>query len=187
MVRRVSRLPRGRWADGRWPRGRWVGPVVLALLCGATLVAPATAQDQIGLALGTTPPAVTLADLDGNPVDLGLYVGKKPVLVEFWATWCPLCRKLLPRLAAAHAKADTSVEFLIVAVGVGQTPHSIQRHLAEEKMPGRVLWDGEGKAVRAFEAPGTSYVVTLDRTGRVVYTGYGADQDIAAAVEKALR
>ncbi len=109
------------------------------------------------------------------------------MLVEFWATWCPLCRKLLPRLAAAHAQADTSVAFLIVAVGVGQTPRSIQRHLADEKMPGRVLWDGEGKAVRAFDTPGTSYVVALDRAGRVVYTGYGADQDIAAAVAKALR
>jgi len=177
MVKRVSRLPMGRWAVA----------VVLALLCGVTLAAPATAQDQIGLAVGATPPAVTLADLDGNPVDLGSYIGKQPVLVEFWATWCPLCRKLLPRLAAAHAKADTSVAFLIVAVGVGQTPRSIRRHLSEEQMPGRVLWDGEGKAVRAFDTPGTSYVVALDRTGRVVYTGYGADQDIAAAVEKALR
>jgi thiol-disulfide isomerase/thioredoxin len=160
---------------------------VLALLCGGILAAPAAAQDQIGLALGTTPPSVTLADLAGNPVDLGLYVGKKPALVEFWATWCPLCRKLLPRVAAARAAADTSVAFLIVAVGVGQTPRSIQRYLAEEQLPGRVLWDGEGKAVRAFEAPGTSYVVALDRAGRVVYTGYGADQNIAAAVAKALR
>jgi thiol-disulfide isomerase/thioredoxin len=164
-----------------------VSETAWALLCGLTIAGPALAQDQIGLALGATPPAVILQDLDGNPVDLGQYVGKKPVLVEFWATWCPLCRKLLPRIAAAHATSGGSVEFLIVAVGVGQTPRSVKRHLEEQRMPGRVLWDGEGKAVRAFATPGTSYVVALDRKGRVVYTGYGDDQDIAEAVAKAVR
>lgn len=167
--------------------GRWAAAAVGALVCGVAFSAPAVAQEQIGIAVGATPPAVTLADLDGNPVDLARYVGKKPVLVEFWATWCPLCKKLLPRLTAARTQHDTTVAFLIVAVGVGQTPSSIRRHLADEAMPGLVLWDGEGKAVRAFDAPGTSYIVALDRTGRVAYTGYGADQDIAAAVEKALR
>jgi thiol-disulfide isomerase/thioredoxin len=179
----------GRWpiADSRLPMGRWAVATAAALLCGPVLATPAGAQDQIGIAVGATPPPVTLQDLDGNPVDLGQFVHKKPVLVEFWATWCPLCKKLLPRLTAARAQHDTTVAFLIVAVGVGQTPSSIRRHLAEEAMPGLVLWDGEGKAVRAFDAPGTSYIVALDRTGRVAYTGYGADQDIAAAVEKALR
>jgi thiol-disulfide isomerase/thioredoxin len=157
------------------------------LLCVLALPAPAAAQDQIGIAVGATPSSVTLEDLDGQPVDLGQFIGKKPVVVEFWATWCPLCAKLLPRLTQARAQHDTTVEFVIVAVGVGQSPRSIRRYLAKETLPGRVLWDGEGKAVRAFDAPGTSYIVTIDRAGRVAYTGYGADQDIAAAVERALR
>ena len=47
-----------------------------------------------------------------------------------------------------------------------------------------VLWDGSGAAVRAFQAPGTSYVVMLDARGKVVYTGYGADQDLEQAVRR---
>ena len=48
------------------------------------------AQDEeLGLAVGTRAPAVTIEDLEGKPVDLGAWVGKQPVLLEFWATWCP--------------------------------------------------------------------------------------------------
>jgi thiol-disulfide isomerase/thioredoxin len=170
----------------RWPLGRWaVTPVAAAILLLA-LGSPAYGQ-QVGLALGTTPPADTLHDLDGHPVDLGRYIGTQPVLVEFWATWCPLCRQLLPKLDAAIREHGAGVQLLVVAVGVNENPRSIRRHIAEHPMAGLVLWDGDGKAVRAFDAPGTSYVVALDRAGKVVYTGYGADQDIADALRKATR
>jgi thiol-disulfide isomerase/thioredoxin len=146
----------------------------------------AEAQDQIGIAVGATPEAITLEDLDGNSVSLADYIGKKPVLLEFWATWCPLCKALEPRMEAAFAKYGDDVEFLIVAVAVNQTRRRVGRHAAEHEMPGRILWDGEGAAVRAFMAPSTSYVVVLDADGTVAYTGLGDDQDIDAAIAKAL-
>jgi len=168
---------------GRPSARRPVGPSLIALSIAFT--SALHAQDQIGLAVGSTPPAVTLEDLDGKPVDLTQWIGKKPVLLEFWATWCPLCKALLPRVEAAKVAHGDEVEFLIVAVGVNQSPRSIRRYLDKHAMPGTVLWDGKGAAVRAFEAPTTSYVVVLDRGGRVVYTGVGEEQDVEAAVSKA--
>jgi hypothetical protein len=75
---------------------------------------------------------------------------------------------------------------VIIAVGVNQTPRSIKRHLQDHAAPGRVLFDARGRATRALQAPSTSYVVVLDASGRVVYTGVGAEQDIAAAAAKAV-
>lgn len=158
------------------------------LLLLALAAVPAFAQeDEIGIARGATPPAVTLEDLDGRPVDLAQWVGKKPVAIEFWATWCPLCAELFPRFEAAHRRFGDSVQVVVVAVGVSQSPASIKRHLARHPLPFPVLWDGNGAAVRAFQAPGTSYVVMLDAKGKVVYTGYGGDQDIEGEVAKRLR
>ena len=144
------------------------------------------AQEQIGIAVGDTAPHVMVQDLDGKPVDLSAYIGKKPVLLEFWATWCPLCKALMPRMLAAHAKYGDKVDFLVIAVAVNQTPRAVRRYLDGHELPGRVFWDGDGNAVRGFMTPSTSYVVTLDAAGRVVYTGLGSDQDIDAAVTKAL-
>ncbi|CAN5806346.1 hypothetical protein BH23GEM9_BH23GEM9_25100 [soil metagenome] len=146
---------------------------------------PAAGQD-VGLALGVVPESVQVEDLDGGAVNLGDYVGRKPVLIQFWATWCPLCAALEPKLRAAKQQHGDDLDVVILAVGVNQTPRSIKRHLERHELAGRVLFDGRGRATRAFRAPTTSYVVALDRRGRVVYTGVGSDQDIAAAAAKAV-
>jgi thiol-disulfide isomerase/thioredoxin len=155
----------------------------------ALLLLPAWlhAQDQIGIARGATPEVVTIEDLDGGSVDLGRWIGKRPVVFQFWATWCPVCEALAPKVRAARAAHGEAVSFLLVAVGVNQTPRSVRRFLAKHPDMGPVVWDGGGRAVRAFEVPGTSYVVALDETGTVVYTGFGADQDVAAAFAAAAR
>jgi thioredoxin-like negative regulator of GroEL len=162
----------------------------LALLFGFALLASApraTHAQDVGPALGTVIKPVTLADLDGKPVNLAQYIGKKPVLFEFWATWCPICAELEPRLSAAAKKYAGKVDVVVVAVGVNENPRSIKRHLAKHAAPGPVLFDGDGAATRAFEAPSTSYVIVLDRKGRVVYTGTGVNQNIDLAMSKATR
>jgi thiol-disulfide isomerase/thioredoxin len=158
-------------------------PLSIAIAIGSQ---PLYSQDQIGIALGSTPEAAEVEDLEGKAVNLDDYIGKKPVLVEFWATWCSLCKALEPQMHAVHDKYGDEVEFLIVAVAVNQSKRRGGRHADEHGMPGRLLWDGKGAAVRAFQAPSTSYVVVLDATGKVAYTGLGKDQDIEAAIQKAL-
>ena len=74
-------------------------------------------------------PVVTVHDLDGKPVDLGQYIGKKPVFLEFWATWCELCEELLPRVRAAKAAYGDRVEFLGVNVTVNQSRDRVRRYL----------------------------------------------------------
>jgi peroxiredoxin len=161
---------------------RGLNLATLLALTGAG-AAPLTAQD-VGLSVGAQAPAVTVEDLDGKPVALGQYVGREPLVLEFWATWCPLCKALEPALKAAHARYGRTVRFLAIGVGVNQSPASIRRHLAAHPLPFPVLYDSAGAAVRAYAAPTTSYIVVLDKTGKVTYTGTGAEQDIAAVLAK---
>ncbi len=157
---------------------------VIALFMLAPALAAAQ-DDVVGIPVGQTPPAVTIQDLDGNAVDLARWVGKKPVIVEFWATWCPICAELLPRMETAHKKYGDRVEFLVIAVAVNESQSTVRRHLTRHPMPFTFLWDAGGNAVRAFQAPSTSYVAVLDAKGKVVYTGVGADQDLDGALKRA--
>jgi len=163
---------------------------VRGALCAVILIAVpirlAAQDDIVGIPVGQTPPAVTIQDLDGNAVDLGRWIGKRPVIVEFWATWCPICAELLPRMETAHKKYGDRVDFLVIAVAVNESPNTVRRHLTRHPMPFTFLWDVNGNATRAFQAPATSYVAVLDKTGKVVYTGVGAEQDLDTALARAL-
>lgn len=170
--------------DGKTARrqdGKWY----VAAMAALTFAAPAAAQD-VGLAIGAVPAAATVQDMRGAAVDLAAaFVGRRPVVVEFWATWCPICEALLPRMQAAQRRYGTQVAFVVVGVGVNQSRASMQRHLDRHPMPFTFFFDNAGAAVRAFQAPSTSYVVALDARGRVVYTGVGEDQDIEGAARRA--
>jgi thiol-disulfide isomerase/thioredoxin len=81
----------------------------------------AHAQD-LGIELGSTAPSAKVHTLDGQESDLAQYIGKSPVVMEFWATWCENCKELEPTLLAAAKKYGAQVKFVGVAVSVNQTP-----------------------------------------------------------------
>lgn len=155
------------------------GGILAALVAGPRL----EAQDG-GIGVGKAAPVVTVPDIDGRPVDLGRYIGKRPVLLEFWATWCPICEALLPRMQAARQKYGNQVAFLGINVAVNQSRDRVRRYMERHQLPFQVLYDEEGVSVRAYDAPQTSYIVIIDKSGRVVYTGIGTEQQFEPALQK---
>jgi len=155
-----------------------------ALLLLAASLAPRIAAQEAGLAVGARAPAVTVKDLQGKPVDLGQYLGKQPLFLEWWATWCEQCEALLPRVRAAHDEVGDKVAFFGINVAVNQSPERVRRYVESNQPPFRTLYDAEGESTRAYGAPTTSYVVIVDRAGRVAYTGTGGDQELLGALRR---
>lgn len=162
------------------PGGRWRAIVVLAVLASS----PAGLSAQAGIAVGADAPAVTINDLAGSPRSFADFIGKRPALIQFWATWCELCEKLEPQVRAAAAKYGKDVAFLGVNVTVNQRLERVQRWVTEHRPAFEPLWDNRGIAVRAYDVPSTSFVVIIDAKGKVAYTGVGAEQDLGAALRK---
>jgi thiol-disulfide isomerase/thioredoxin len=161
------------------------GSLAISLSLALSILGSATlAGQESGVGVGNRAPAVRVNDLDGKPVDLGQYIGKKPVFLEFWATWCTNCEELLPRVRAAHAAYGSEVEFIGVNVTVNQTPEQVRRFLETHKPPYRTLYDDQGTSTRAYDVPATSYVVIVDRAGKIAYTGSGGSQNFEAALRQ---
>jgi thiol-disulfide isomerase/thioredoxin len=140
----------------------------------------------MGIEKGSMGPSAKLHTLDGKEADLGHYVGKTPVLIEFWATWCPNCKELEPAMIAAAKKYGDKVKFVFVAVSVNESPEKVKAFLEKHALPGDQYFDTKGNATGAYDVPATSYVVLLDKSGKVVYTGLGGRQDLEAAIKKVL-
>ena len=157
--------------------------LVVASLCGVSH--RARAQD-LGVQIGSVAPSAKVYTLDGKDADLSQYVGKTPAVFEFWATWCENCKELEPTLLNAARQYGQRVKFVGVAVSVNQTPERVKAFVAKHGLPGDQYFDTKGNATGAYDVPATSYVVVINKAGRVVYTGLGGKQNLDAAIKKAL-
>ncbi len=159
--------------------------VFTALTALALAATPAVAQD-LGIAVGETAPSGPLETLDGQTVDLSAYLGKTPVVLEFWATWCGNCKELEPAMRAAMTKHGAKVQFVTIAVSVNQSLERVKGWQKANKLGGTLLYDKKGIVSGAYDVPATSYVVVVNKTGKVVYTGVGGTQNLEAAIKKVL-
>ncbi len=165
---------------------RSVTVTTLLVLCAAAPLRPCAAQVEGGLAIGDKAPALSITDLDGKLVDLGGLIGKRPVLLEFWATWCGPCNALMPTVDAAHATYGDRVSFVGINVSIGETPDGVRAWLAEHKPAFQVLYDSAGTGSRLYDIQATSTIVVIGADGRVAYTGVGASQDLSGVLGRLL-
>jgi thiol-disulfide isomerase/thioredoxin len=158
--------------------------MVVAL--AAVLVASAANAQESGIPVGSVAPGAKLETLDGKPADLAEFIGKEPLFIEFWATWCENCQALEPALLAVQKKYAGRVQFIGIAVSANQSPELVRRYVAKHGLAGTQLYDKKGASVDAYDVPATSFVVVISKAGKVVYAGVGGRQDLEAAIKKAL-
>ena len=159
------------------------------LAAAITLAAPwaeARAQDS-GIEVGSKAPGAAVETLDGRAADLSSVFGKGPVLIEFWATWCPTCKAMEPAMAAARQKYAGKVTFVGVAVSVNESPRAAQAYAEKHAPTVAQFFDRRGKAVDAYEVPATGFVVVVNKAGQVVFTGLGPDLNLDAAIKKGMQ
>ena len=136
--------------------------------------------------LASSAPNASVVTLDGKQVDLSTYIGRKPVVLEFWATWCPLCKELESQMQEAREVFGDKVTFVSVGVRDNQSPEKQRMYAEMRHIGGEFVFDKDGKAVAAYKVPHTSYLVVIDADGKVVYTGVGAEQNVKGAIARAL-
>lgn len=161
--------------------------LTLAAAALLALAVPSPSQAQAkGLKIGDKAPTAMAHTLDGAPVDLAQYVGKGPMLIEFWATWCPLCKQLEPQFKASQQKYGRTVQFVSVGVPTNQTRDRQLAYITEHALGGTFVFDSAGNAMKAYKVPHTSHVLVVDRSGTIVYTGVGTAQVLDSAIARAM-
>jgi peroxiredoxin len=135
----------------------------------------------------TAPPFV-LSDPDGNQIDLADYLGK-PLIVNFWATWCPPCRAEMPSLQRAWEQVrGEGIE--LVAINVGESEGTIQRFLDQVSVGFPLPMDRDSKVVQTWPVRGLPTTFVVDPQGRLTYKAAGErewDDPALLDVVRALR
>ena len=115
-------------------------------------------------------PQFTLTDLDGNMVSLSDYAGT-PLLVNFWATWCPPCRSELPLIQEYQDKFGD--EFIVLALSGGETAQDVQSFITANGYTFMVLLDSEYAVAEQYGVRGYPTSFFIDANGAIQKTHIG--------------
>lgn len=112
----------------------------------------------------------TFDDADGRPQPIAQWQGR-PLVVNFWATWCPPCRAEMPELLQA---AREYPDLVLLAVNVSETPEAVSRFAEQFRMDAAVVLDPQGAISDRYNVRGLPTSVFLDADGLIQEVRPGA-------------
>jgi thiol-disulfide isomerase/thioredoxin len=166
---------------------RWALLAAVGVLLSLTLAAcggQAGDSQKTGADLA---PDFSLNDLNGQRVTLSQFRGK-PVMLNFWASWCGPCRIEIPEIQALH-QAHGSGDVVILGVDFGEQAATVRTFAQENKLTYRILTDENSTISRLYRVNGIPTTVFLNKQGQIVVTHVGpisqsvAEQSLAKAAQ----
>jgi len=176
-------------------RSRVLGALLAACcVCGAPGAAHAADLPPLSHSLTMQAPkpapALKLKGLDGKTHDLAQLRGRV-VLINYWATWCPPCRREMPSMERL-TQALKGEPFVVLAVDVGEDADTIETFTGqldtEPTFP--ILLDSRSRAMQAWKVAGLPTTFLVDKQGRIVASAIGGREfdhpDIIQAIRNLL-
>ena len=123
----------------------------------------------------TKVPNFTMYDLNGNEVSLYDYLGK-PVVLNFWATWCGPCQSEMPAFDQMYQKYNNQVTFLMVNVtdGSRDTVESVTAFYKDSGYTFPIYFDTTLEASMTYGAYSIPLTFFIDAEGNLLYNQMGA-------------
>jgi peroxiredoxin len=124
-----------------------------------------TTKVETGTEIGMHAPDFVLNKIDGTPVKLSEYKGKT-VLLDFWISTCPSCKKKLGILQEFYGK--TSRETIeVLGINVQEYESWAARFAESQKLTMPILLDTEGAVTRLYKVKGLPALVIIDAGGNI--------------------
>ena len=139
------------------------GWIVLSRESGATGPTPLTTAPYVG----QLAPDFTLTATDGRTITLSDYTTNRgtPVILNFWATWCPPCRVEMPYFESAHNLYDEEVA--ILGLNQAESAATIAAYAGERGLTYPLLVDADMKVNNLYGVLNLPTTIFIDRNGVV--------------------
>jgi len=147
----------------------------LILACAMLAFLPLNAEGQFEEQnpwLGKAAPDFTLNSLTGEKMSLTQFRGSDPVIIYFWATWCPHCVtefKVLEQLQGTLKERGIKV----LLVNIEETPEQIKEFLEKFDIAGGVVIDERSEVADKYGVYGFPTMFYIDKDGKVVVMEHG--------------
>ena len=161
--------------------------MVCAVLLGAALASGCS--DPPHPLQGEPAPDLKLPLLDGGELDLATHEGQDVVLLDFFATWCPPCRQVLPSVAEL-AKEYEGQPVAVYAVNLRESAEDVRDFLEGKEIAIQVALDTAGLTSSSFEISSIPQTVVIGKDGVIkhVHVGWsvGLKGELSSHIDAAL-
>jgi len=148
---------------------KWKGLLVGTLLTTVSAIPlPAIA----GANVGEEAPALSIDLINGGEASVAEHLGKRPVYLKFWATWCQYCVEEMPHLQSSFKKYGDKLAVIAVNVGLNDSEGNIKKLFSERNFDIPVAIDQKGEMTRSYSVIGTPTHVLIDKKGVVRYRSH---------------
>lgn len=113
-------------------------------------------------------PDFTLKDINQDTVNLSTYKDKQTVLLFFWTTWCPFCRKELRDLNQMHPELKKD-GLEVLAIDVGESLDKVRIFIKSYALSFKVLLDKDTAVAQTYSILGVPTYVLVDKKGSIVF------------------
>ena len=132
-----------------------------------------------GQLLGSEAPNFVLPNLQGEKIELAQVVKEKPVLLVFWATWCPTCLEEIPTLNEWTKKIP---QLQILGINVQESLEQIKPFASKRGMNYAVLLDREADVAEQYGLIGIPAAIMVAKGGRIIYYGFSLPENIESLI-----
>ncbi len=135
-------------------------------LSNSSSASPASRAQNANTSTVTAAPDFTLERIGGGTISLADYKDKKPVILDFWATWCPNCRRDIPHQQALYEKYKDQIE--VIGVDLQEEPSIVEKFVSDFGLTYPVVLDPTGDVARKYRVAYTNYHVLIGKNGNIV-------------------
>lgn len=135
---------------------------------------------KVAFAININEPApdFTIKTLNGKSYTLSTSIGKKPVYLVFWATWCNICRAEIPHIKALYEQHSNEINIVAINVGQDDSLEKIIQYRQEHQLPYTLAFDEDSKISRQYNVVGTPWQVIIDINGIVRYRSHKTPENL---------
>ena len=137
----------------------------------ATDTASVSAPETASPVIGKIRPEFAMMDIEGNVRNIKDWDGQV-VLLNFWATWCPPCRKEMPSMQRVWEQAKDE-NIVMLAVNVGEDEETVFAFLGQAPVEFPLLLDQDSKVTTSWPVKGLPTTYVVDPEGRLAYRAIG--------------
>lgn len=146
----------------------------IALMVGLVAISACSRADEPGTGQEAQAADFKLMTIQGEEIVLSEILKKKQAVLLFWATWCPHCRKEIPKLEKFYQENKDKVS--VIAIDVNESKTRVENFTRKMQISYPIALDTDGTVAKSYQVRGIPTIVAVSRDSKIIYYGHSATE-----------